>query len=146
MNNKVKQNILFTIIFVALSFHFKFYETINLPPQSTDLWRQADCYTIALNYYQNGFHFFKPQVHFLFTQNGYAAGEFPLIYFISAVLFKIFGVHYFLFKGVNLLIFFVGLYDLFKLALKLTNDLFFHVFYQSFIFAHPSFSFTPIIF
>ena len=140
MNNKVKQNILFTIIFVALSFHFKFYETINLPPQSTDLWRQADCYTIALNYYQNGFNFFKPQVHILFTQNGYAAGEFPLIYFISAVLFKIFGVHYFLFKGLNLLIFFVGLYALFKLALKLTNDLFFSCVLSILYFC------TPVIF
>jgi hypothetical protein len=125
MNIKVKQNLIFAIIVVALSIHFKFYETINLPPQSTDLWRQADCYTIALNYYQNGFHFFKPQVHFLFTQNGYAAGEFPIIYFVSALLFKVFGVHYFLFKGLNLFIFFAGLYALFKLALRLTNDLFF---------------------
>jgi hypothetical protein len=47
MNIKVKQNLIFAIIVVALSIHFKFYETINLPPQSTDLWRQADCYTIA---------------------------------------------------------------------------------------------------
>ncbi len=140
MNIKVKQNLIFGIIFIALSIHFKFYETINLPPQSTDLWRQADCYSIALNYYQNGFHFFKPQVHFLFTQNGYAAGEFPLIYFISALLFKVFGVHYFLFKGLNLLIFFAGLYSLFKLALKLTNDLLFSCILSILYFC------TPIIF
>lgn len=117
-----KQKIVFLVIFVILSIHFKFYETINLPPQSTDLWRQADCYSIALNYYQNGFHFFKPQVHFLFTQNGYAAGEFPLIYFVSAILFKFFGVHYFLFKGLNLLVFFSGLYFLYKIGYRFLND------------------------
>jgi hypothetical protein len=140
MNIKVKQNLIFGIIFIALSIHFKFYETINLPPQSTDLWRQADCYSIALNYYQHGFHFFKPQVHFLFEQNGYAAGEFPLIYFVSAILFKIFGVHFFLFKGLNLLIFFAGLYSLFKLSLRLTNDLVFSYILSVLYFC------TPVIF
>lgn len=140
MNFKINQNLVFWIIFVILSIHFKFYETINLPPQSTDLWRQADCYTIAINYYQNGFHFFKPQVHFLFDQNGYAAGEFPLIYFVSALLFKVFGVHYFLFKGLNLLIFFAGLYSLFKISLKLTKDLLY-----SFILSILYFC-TPVIF
>jgi predicted membrane-bound mannosyltransferase len=140
MNFKINQSLVFGIIFVILSIHFKFYETINLPPQSTDLWRQADCFTIALNYYQNGFHFFKPQVHFLFEQNGYAAGEFPLIYFVSALLFKIFGVHYFLFKGLNLLIFYTGLYSLFKVSVKLTND---HLF--SYILSILYFC-TPVIF
>jgi hypothetical protein len=119
-----KHKLAFIVVFLILSVHFKFYETINLPPQSTDLWRQADCYSIALNYYQNGYKFFHPQVHFLFTQNGYAAGEFPLIYFISAILFKLFGVHYFLFKGLNLLIFFTGLYFLFKLAYRFANEVF----------------------
>jgi hypothetical protein len=140
MRIKVKQNLIFLVLFIALSIHFKFYETINLPPQSTDLWRQADCYSIALNYYQHGFDFFKPQVHFLFEQNGYAAGECPLIYFIAAMLFKIFGVHYFLFKGLNVLIFFAGLFSLFKLSVKFTNDLLF-----SYILAVLYFC-TPVIF
>lgn len=122
MNISFKHKAAFIAIFTVLSIHFKFYETINLAPQSTDLWRQADCFSIALNYYQHGFHFFKPQVHFLFTQNGYAAGEFPIIYFLSAILFKLFGVHYFLFKGLNLGIFFLGLYFLFKLTFKFTNN------------------------
>lgn len=138
INNK--QIIAFWVIFIVLSIHFKFYETINLPPQSTDLWRQSDCYSIALNYYQNGFHFFKPQVHFQFAQNGYAAGEFPIIYFIAAILFKIFGVHFFLFKGLNLLVFFTGLFYLFKLALKITTDVIF-----SYIIAVLYFC-TPVVF
>ncbi|HRG57365.1 MAG TPA: hypothetical protein PK323_00320 [Bacteroidia bacterium] len=121
MNINFQHKAAFIAIFTVLSIHFKFYETINLGPQSTDLWRQADCYSIALNYYQNGFHFFKPQVHFLFSQNGYAAGEFPIIYFLSAILFKFFGVHFFLFKGLNLCIFFLGLYFLFKLTFRFTN-------------------------
>jgi hypothetical protein len=140
MHNKFKQNFVFWILLIVLAVHFKFYETINLPPQSTDLWRQADCYAIALNYYQNGFHFFKPQVHFQFEQNGYAAGEFPLVYFVAALLFKLFGVHYFLFKGVNLFIFFAGIYALFRLSLKLTKDLIFSYILSVLYFC------TPIVF
>jgi hypothetical protein len=140
MTITTKQNIIFWSIILVLSIHFKFYETINLPPQSTDLWRQADCYSIALNYYQNGFHFLKPQVHFLFEQNGYAAGEFPLIYFIAAILFKFFGVHYFLFKGINLLIFYTGIFSLYKIALKLTKDSIFATILSILFFC------TPVVF
>jgi hypothetical protein len=140
MNSNIKQNLVFTVIFIGLSIHFRFFETINLPPQSTDLWRQADCYSIALNYYQHGFDFFKPQVHFQFTQQGYAAGEFPLIYFLSAILFKIFGIHYFLFKGLNLMIFFCGLFALFKILLKHTTDLFLSCFFSVLYFC------TPVVF
>jgi hypothetical protein len=140
MGLNTKQKLVFAFIIIVLSIHFRFFETIHLPPQSTDLWRQADCFSIALNYYQNGFHFFKPQVHFLFSQNGYAAGEFPLIYFISAILFKIFGVHYFLFKGLNLLIFFAGMLALYKILLKYTSDLFLAGFFSVFYFC------TPVVF
>lgn len=140
MNIPFKHKVAFTVIFVILAIHFRFYETINLPPQSTDLWRQADCYSIALNYYQHGFNFFQPQVHFLFSQNGFAAGEFPLIYFVSAILFKFFGVHFFLFKGLNLLIFYLGLYFLFKLGYRFINEAFFPLFIGILYFC------TPVIF
>ncbi|MCC6251584.1 MAG: glycosyltransferase family 39 protein [Bacteroidia bacterium] len=130
-------NYSFGIVVLVLLIHFRFYETINLPPQATDLWRQSDCYSIALNYYQHGFHFFKPQVHFQFAQQGYAAGEFPIVYFIAAVLFKFFGVHYFLFRGINVIIFLAGIYCLFRLFIKQTQNTIFSLLVITLFFCSP---------
>ncbi len=111
-----------------------------MAPQSTDMWRQSDCLSIAINYLQQGFHFFKPQVHNLFSQQGYAAGEFPLIYFTAALLFKLFGIKYYLFKGLNLLIFYTGIYFLFKLSMAFTKNIFLSFLIPVFYFC------TPVIF
>jgi predicted membrane-bound mannosyltransferase len=131
---------LFWVIIIALSIHLKFYNIIFLAPQSTDMWRQADCLSIAINYMQHGFHFFEPQVHFQFNQQGYAAGEFPLIYFLAAILFKVFGVKYYLFRGINLLIFFIGLNYLVKLSAKYIQDIFYSIILVILFFC------TPIVF
>src|SRR3954469_9619865 len=56
-------------------------------------WRPADGASIALNYYRNGFRFCFPQVFWGTSGNGYVETELPLEQFVTAVLFKVFGVH-----------------------------------------------------
>ena len=55
-------------------------------------WRSTDMASIALNYYRNGFHFFMPQVNWGGNGPGFVEMEFPVIPFLLAVFFKIFGV------------------------------------------------------
>ena len=56
-------------------------------------WRPADMAGIALNYFRNGFHLFYPQVSWGGNGPGYVETEFPIIPFLTAVLYRIFGVH-----------------------------------------------------
>jgi hypothetical protein len=56
-------------------------------------WRPADGGGIALNYYRNGFKLFYPQVLWGTSGNGYVEMEFPLAPYLTALLFKVFGVH-----------------------------------------------------
>lgn len=110
-------------------------------PQSVHHWRQADCASITLNYYQNGMHFFQPQTHNLTSdQNttGYCApSELPLEYYFIAVLYKIFGYHDLIYRLVNTLIFLTGLFYLFKTALLLLKDNFWALFIALLFFTSP---------
>lgn len=85
---------------------------IKLRPQSVHAWRQADCVSYTLNYYQNNQSFFEPQTHTLVGKNGHAASEFPLLYFVTARFYKWFGVHEWFLRALNFLIFFVGCFCL----------------------------------
>ena len=133
INSYVNSNPLtFRIVFIAvlllLSVYYQYHKTIFYPPQSVHAWRQADCASLALNYYKHGMNFFHPQIHLLVSDNGTsgytATSEIPLFYYSAAILYKIFGAHEFLIRLMNLLIFFCGIYYLFRLLYKLLKDYF----------------------
>ena len=56
-------------------------------------WRPTDSATIALNYLRHGFRFLYPQVSWGGAGPGFVETEFPLIPFVTAVLYKFFGIH-----------------------------------------------------
>ena len=66
---------------------------INQPYVDHWSWRQSDIAEIARNYFQGGFHFSRPQIDWAGDQPGYVGTEFPILPFIAALLYKLFGVH-----------------------------------------------------
>ena len=120
--------ILFIIVFITVSVYYNNHKYLFYRPQSIHAWRQADCASITLNYYQNGMNFFKPQVHNLTSDNGEtgycSTSEIPVLYFFSASLYKIFGTNEFIIRLINFLIFFLGLLYLYKIILFLFRDSF----------------------
>ncbi len=56
-------------------------------------WRQADLSSIAMNYLNNGFRFFYPQIDWGGAGPGYVEMEFPIIPYLTALLYRVFGVH-----------------------------------------------------
>lgn len=117
------------------------YETIMFsPPQSIHRWRQTDGASVALNYYKHGMQFFKPETHALTSDEattGYSAGEFPLLYYVVAILYKITGPNDSVFRIFNMLIFFYGLYSLFRICQLLFRDNFFAILLPLLIFTSP---------
>jgi hypothetical protein len=104
-------------------------------------YRQADCASIALMYYQTGMHFFQPQTHNLTSTGkttGYSApSEIPLEYYFIAFLYKIFGYHDFIYRFVNTVIFLLGLFYLFRTCLLLFKDFFWSAAISLLIFTSP---------
>ena len=55
-------------------------------------WRQADVAMIAENFYRHGFNILYPQINWAGPAPGYVGTEFPLVPFLAAGLYGIFGV------------------------------------------------------
>ena len=107
------------IIFLFLDYHnILFYR-----PQSIHFMRQTDCLSFVVTYYNYGMNFFEPRVLNLNSDNGKAIGEFPILYYLTAVFYKIFGEHEFFLRLINLSIVTVGLFYLYKLLLKVLSDI-----------------------
>src|SRR5262245_43110287 len=56
-------------------------------------WRPSDNAGIARNFLENGFRFFYPQVDWGGTGPGYVEMEFPVLQFLTALLYAVFGLH-----------------------------------------------------
>lgn len=115
----------FAILLIGLAFLFDYHKTTGYQPQSTHAWRQADCASFALNYYTSDRFITHPRLHNRLEADGYMVGEFTGLYYISAQLYKVFGVHPWIPRSLNMLIFFLGLFALFKMTFDVTNSIFF---------------------
>lgn len=143
--NLLKKPLNLSLLFILFLFIFSLiydYPSITLKrPQSVHHWRQSDCASLALNYYQTGMNFFKPQTHNLTSDNltsGYCAtSEIPIGYFFVAILYKIFGFHDFIFRLVNTIIFLTGLFFLYRTCFILFKDFFWSCFIPLIFFTSP---------
>lgn len=139
-SKNIINDIIFIVLLLGISYYYNYLEIINLRPQSIHYFRQTDCASVALNYYQNGMHFFEPEIMNLHADDdtsGYSVGEFPGIYYVVAVLYKIFGFNEAFFRGVNLLIFYLGLFALFKLLKGFLKDNFWSIAISLLFFVSP---------
>lgn len=112
----------FGIYLIVLLLAADVQHTLFFRPQSVHQWRQADCTSQSLNYYQNEVSFWTPQMHTRQGTNGYAASEFPLIYYLVGKLYGLFGFHEFLHRGLNLLIAIASWWLLFLLSARLIGN------------------------
>lgn len=137
----ILQVTLFILIITGLSVVFHYPQTIVKRPQSVHNWRQCDGLSLTLNYYQEGMQFFKPQTHMLYSDGnttGYSApSEVPVLYYFNAFLYHIFGPHEIVFRSVNLLLFYLGLFFLYKLAFRILRDIFFPALVLILMFSSP---------
>ncbi len=125
------------LVILAQAYSYNYLEISQLRPQSTHVWRQTDCTSFALNYYQDGLNPFKPRLHNQFNTNGVTLGEGPILYYAVGVLYAIFGADETVYRGFWLLIWIVGLFHLFKLLRKLLQDDFWAVMITSTVFTVP---------
>lgn len=93
-------------------------------PCSVHQWRQCDGASYALNYFQNDRNFLKPQVMHRLAEDGTAISELPIVYYLAAQLYKIFGFHDYYIRWLHFIIFSIGLLYITKTAMFFTRHLF----------------------
>jgi hypothetical protein len=100
---------------VCCFFFLNFYtKTLFFRPCSTHQWRQADCLSIAKNYYEEGMHFFQPKIHYQGPKEGKAVSECPILNYSAAALWKVFGEHEFLYRLLEYAIYLLMIFILFN--------------------------------
>ncbi len=140
INLKLKPAYLFVILLLGVAFYYNYWDIIHRRPQSIHRWRQSDCAAIAINYYQHGMRFFHPEVLYQISDggtSGYTVGEFPGLYYLVALLWKLFGYHDSIYRLTNTLIFFLGLFALFRLLQRLLKDNFWSIALSLLLFTSP---------
>ncbi len=137
---KKTYSVLFIIVFILICLLYRYDRILPLRPQSIHQWRQTDCLSLSYNYYQNGMHFLKPEIHNQLADaghSGYSAGEFPGLYYLVAFVWKIFGYKEMYYRILCLLISFAGLFALYKTLTGLLKSSFWGVLLSLFLFTSP---------
>lgn len=122
MKREVQISIAFLVFCVAVFLLNDSYRIIQLRPQSVHVWRQTDCLSYTLNYYQNNQPFFEPQTHTLLGDNGRTVSEFPILYFITAKFYQVFGPQESILRIINFLIFAYGCFCLLWLGFEIMKN------------------------
>jgi hypothetical protein len=133
--------ILFLIFLTSVAYYYDYQSIVFKRPQSIHAWRQSDCASLALNYYQNGMHFFSPETHNLTSEGGKTGkcctSEIPILYYTVAIFYKILGYHEPIFRLFNMILFFLGLFYLFRLFHYLLKDVFWAISLTLLFFTSP---------
>ncbi len=110
-------NYLALLLFILILIVFRYASLVNTPPQSTHIWRQSDCASVALNYYQDGMRFLQPEIHNLHADggtSGHSVSECPFLYYAVAGLYQLFGYNHWVYRGLWTIILLIGFYSLYR--------------------------------
>ncbi|HEX7410899.1 MAG TPA: glycosyltransferase family 39 protein [Bacteroidales bacterium] len=122
--NFLKSDLPFLFLFIIFA-AFYYDSVLNKGPLNVHLWRQTDCLSITRNY-SEGASFFKPETNILLADDNttsLSVAEFPILYYIVGMIWKLFGESYLSYRLFYLLILFAGLFAFYKsLRIILNNN------------------------
>lgn len=129
MENKSSIHLLlFLISILGISWFFNYFEIFNYAPYGPHYWRQTDSCAFVETYYNGGMNFFQPRVHHNMAGEGLGSpSEFPILYYISAMIWHIFQPHDGVLRLVNFFLLCIGYFSISRITLLLTKDLFYAI-------------------
>jgi len=129
MSNKgVIHVILFLLSILGVSWFYNYFEIFNFAPFGPHSWRQTDSCAFVQTYYNHGLDFFQPRIHHNIFGEGFGSpSEFPILYYLSAIIWNLFQPHDGILRLVNFSILSLGYFSASRITLHLTNDLFYAI-------------------
>jgi 4-amino-4-deoxy-L-arabinose transferase-like glycosyltransferase len=85
-------------------------------------WRQSDVAMIAENFYRQGFQILWPQINWAGPEPGYVGTEFPLVPFLAALLYGLFGVQEWIGRTISVVFFATSIPFFFLLVRRVYDD------------------------
>jgi hypothetical protein len=85
-------------------------------------WRQSDVASIARNYFEDGFHFSRPQIDWAGSEPGYVGTEFPILPYVAALCYRGSGVQEWVGRIQGVLLFVAALPFFFGLVRRIFRE------------------------
>lgn len=124
--NKMILHLLYFVIFtIAIHLFFNFigvYQYLSYRPCSIHTWAQCQRASIAQCYANDSMNFFKPRTQRYTPHEGITGMEFPIIYYLGALLYKIFGFNESFLRIISLIIVSIGFYTATLMANKFLKN------------------------
>ncbi len=134
----LRKKIIFIILLIVISFFYNYHKILNKDAYSIHQWRQADCLSLTMSYFEHNASFFKPSIFWIGrNKDTQTISEFPLIYFSVAQIWKLTGKKIFIFRIIDTFIVLLGLFYLFLLFYEILGDFFWAAFVPLLLFTSP---------
>ncbi len=147
LSPSLKSRIIFFLLFAIFS--IAYYDSVlDKGPLNVHLWRQTDCLSLTQNYAE-GQSFLEPEMHIQLADNnrsGKTVGEFPIMYYAIGKMWSWFGKSYLVYRLVNFLILFAGVFAFFEALRKLLKSEFWSVFLALLLFTSPALAYHGVSF
>ncbi len=131
-------------IFIVLFFFLGINKVILSGPLGIHFMRQTDSLSFASVYFREGFEFFKPGLYNLKNIDGHAACEFPLLYYLSALIYTITGVNFSVLKIMNYLLVITGIFLIYKMSDLIIKDKAFSILIALLLFTSTVFNYYSL--
>jgi hypothetical protein len=115
----------FPIGVIGLAFVVSFllhFHALNIDLVSVHVWRQTETQTVINNFYKEDFNILNPRINYRGDSTGILRKEFPIMQWLFACFYKVFGEHIIISRLLTLLISFLSILGIYHLILKLSND------------------------
>lgn len=97
------------ILLLVVSWYTHIFTMMHQRPQSVHMWAMCDRGSVARNYAQDSMDFFHPRVHETKEGEGISGMEFPVMNYLAAVCYKIFGFNEFWYRLLMFLVHTAGI-------------------------------------
>lgn len=124
-NKNLLIDIIFIIALIGIFFFLDLGKIFFSYPQGIHFIRQTDSLSFVSQYFNTGCNFFSPRLFNLESIDGRGACEFPILYYITALLYSVFGEKVYLLKLLNITISYIGIFCVFKTSYLLLKDYFY---------------------
>jgi len=135
--------LIFLVILITVGLLYNYHKIAFNSPVGIHHWRNCVSAAFPVNYYYGG-NFLTPQTNALLADkmtSDVTVVEFPLIYYVISVFYRIFGINAFWHRMVHVAIGFMGLVYLFKASHYFTSNWFYAGIIPMIIFTSPIYAF-----
>lgn len=126
--------LVFGLLSVFLFFFFGYHTVFFDGPQGIHFIRQSDTLSFISQYYNQGLNPFEPQLFNLSSIDGKTVSEFPVFYYLIALLYELVGIQPHFLKIFHLTVFLTGVYCIFRICLLKLNDVIYSALITLFLF------------